>query len=95
MEFKKKEIEENRREFLNYLGFDFDYNNELMYIKDFQIKTDKEEFLNEVVKKYDEYLMLKEKRNISYGELAYIQSLRKRELKELYNAILEYESEDK
>ncbi len=78
-----------RKEFLNYLGFDFDYNNELMYIKDFQIKTDKDKFLNEVVQKYDEYLMLKEKRGVSYGELAYIQNLGKRELKELYNAIIE------
>lgn len=47
------------------------------------------ELLNEVVQKYDEYLMLKEKRGVSYGELAYIQNLDKRELKELYNAILE------
>ena len=48
-----------------------------------------DELLNEVVQKYDEYLMLKEKRGVSYGELAYIQNLDKRELKELYNAILE------
>ena len=47
------------------------------------------ELLNEVVQKYDEYLTLKEKRGVSYGELAYIQNLDKRELKELYNAILE------
>lgn len=47
------------------------------------------ELLNEVIQKYDEYLILKEKRGVSYGELAYIQNLEKRELKELYNAILE------
>ena len=47
------------------------------------------ELLNEVVQKYDEYLMLKEKRGVSYGELAYIQNLDKIELKELYNAIIE------
>ena len=48
-----------------------------------------DELLKEVVQKYDEYLMLKEKRGVSYGELAYIQNLDKRELKELYNAIIE------
>lgn len=49
----------------------------------------KDELLKEVVQKYNEYLMLKEKRTINYMELAFIKSLGKRELKELYNAILE------
>lgn len=48
----------------------------------------KDELLKGVVQKYDEYLMLKEKRNISCSELAYIQSLGTRELKELYRAIV-------
>lgn len=47
------------------------------------------ELLKEVVQKYYEYLLLKEKRGVSYGELAYIQNLGKREIKELYNAVLE------
>jgi hypothetical protein len=36
---------------------------------------EKEEYLREVVNKYDEYLMKTENRGISYGELAYLQDL--------------------
>ena len=43
---------------------------------------EKEEYLLEVVNKYDEYLQKTENRDISYGELAYLQSLSKGQLKE-------------
>ena len=36
---------------------------------------EKEEYLREVCNKYDEYLQKTENRGISYGELAYLQSL--------------------
>lgn len=44
---------------------------------------EKEEYLREVVNKYDAYLMKTENRGISYGELAYLQSLTLGQLKEL------------
>jgi hypothetical protein len=47
-----------------------------------------EEFRNEVIRLYDEYLMQEEKRGVSYGELAYIQDLNDEELNELYNELL-------
>lgn len=43
----------------------------------------KDEYLLEVQRKYDEYLMKTENRGISYGELAYLQSLSISQLKEL------------
>lgn len=42
-----------------------------------------EEYILYIQNKYDEYLMKTENRNISYGELAYIQNLDEKELKEL------------
>lgn len=41
------------------------------------------EYMLNIQSKYDEYLMKTENRGISYGELAYIQSLDKKGLKEL------------
>ena len=56
-----------------------------------------EEFLLEVQSKYDLWLMEKEHRNISYGEIAHIQDLDKEELQELYEEIEQelYEEEEK
>ena len=42
-----------------------------------------EEYRQEVIRKYDEYLMKTEKRGISYGEIAYIEGLKKKELEEM------------
>lgn len=53
-------------------------------------KMDKlEEFRLEVIRLYDEYLDKTEKRNISYGELFHIENLEEKELKDLYNELLE------
>ena len=41
-----------------------------------------EEYRLHIQSKYDEYLMKTENRGISYGELAYIQNLTKKELEE-------------
>lgn len=41
----------------------------------------------EIESKYNEYLTQTEKRGISYGELAYIQNLSKKELQELEKEI--------
>lgn len=46
--------------------------------------SEKDEYTNEVIQAYDEYLMMSEKRGISYGEIAYIQSLKKKGLDALY-----------
>lgn len=46
-----------------------------------------EEYVLWVQSKYDEYLMKTEKRGASYGELAYIQNLSKKELAELEEEI--------
>ena len=54
----------------------------------------REEFIVEVQKNYDEYLMKTENRGISYGEVAYIQGLNDKELEDLNNeAIKELEKE--
>lgn len=45
------------------------------------------ELLNEVQIHYNEYLQQNEKRDISWGELAYLQGLSDEELKELDNEI--------
>lgn len=47
----------------------------------------KEELLQEVVSLYDGYLMETEKRGISYGELAYLQSLNAESLEEFKKQI--------
>jgi hypothetical protein len=55
---------------------------------------DREEFIMEVQQNYDEYLMKTENRGISYGEIAYIQGLSDKELKDLNDeAIKELEKE--
>lgn len=54
----------------------------------------REDFIMEVQQNYDEYLMKTENRGISYGEVAYIQGLNDKELKDLNNeAIKELEKE--
>lgn len=52
-------------------------------------RAELEEYRGEVVRAYDEYIMAKEGRGISYGEIAYIEGLKKRELDALYNEALE------
>lgn len=47
-----------------------------------------DEFNQEVQRLYDEYLMKTEKRGISYGEIAYIEGLSKKELNKLYEELL-------
>lgn len=47
-----------------------------------------EEYKQEVQRVYDEYLMATEGRGISYGEIAYIDSLNKQELDKLYDEAL-------
>lgn len=47
------------------------------------IKMNEENYIANIIMKYDEVMMLQEKRGISYGEIAYIQSLSKKELQEL------------
>lgn len=49
------------------------------------------DFRNEVARLYDEHLYNTEKRGASYGELAYIEGLNKKELNDLYNELLEAE----
>ena len=49
----------------------------------------KEEYLLHITSIYDEYLMRTEKRGISYGELAYLQSLDIDSLQEIENEIFE------
>lgn len=53
-----------------------------------------EEYRNQVQQMYDEWLMKTENRNISYGEMAYIQNLDEKELTELVNE-LQYELYEK
>ena len=53
-----------------------------------------EEYKMQVQSMYDEYLMKTEKRNISYGELYYIQNLSEKELTKLVNE-LQYELYEK
>lgn len=47
-----------------------------------------DEYKQEVERVYDEYLMATEDRGISYGEIAYIEGLNKKELDNLYNEAL-------
>lgn len=47
-----------------------------------------EEYKQEVQRVYDEYLMATEGRGVSYGEIAYIEGLNKKELDDLYNEAL-------
>lgn len=48
---------------------------------------DIEEFRLEVQRMYDEFLYKTEKRGISYGEIAHIESLSECELQDLYNEL--------
>lgn len=49
------------------------------------------EYVKEVQGLYDEYLQKTENRGISYGEIYYIQNLRKKELDKLYKELLKSE----
>lgn len=49
-----------------------------------------DEFIEEVIERYDEYLMASEGRGISYGEIAHINGLGKEELNALYEEANEY-----
>lgn len=51
--------------------------------------VDIEDFRGEVVRLYDEHIMKTEHRGISWGELAHIDGLKKKELQELYNELYE------
>lgn len=48
---------------------------------------EKSEFCEHIKQLYDEYLMKTEKRGISWGELAYIDGLTMKELKEFENEL--------
>lgn len=48
-----------------------------------------DEFRQEVERLYDEYLYETEGRGMSYGELAYIEGLNKKELNALYKELIE------
>lgn len=52
----------------------------------------REEFVEEVIDRYDELLMEEQGRGISYGEIAYIDSLDKEELNKLYEEICEWDN---
>ena len=49
----------------------------------------KQEIKDFVQQQYDEYLMRTENRGISYGEIAYIQGLNTKELRNLYQELEE------
>lgn len=51
------------------------------------------DFRMEVERLYNEYLEKTENRNISYGEIAYIQDLSIEDLQDMYEELLESESE--
>lgn len=59
----------------------------------FEAETIEEGYQMEVQRLYDERLQRTEQRGASYGELAYIYELDKSGLDELYNELLEEESE--
>lgn len=52
------------------------------------------EFEQEVERKYNEWLEINENRNISYGEMFYIQNLSEQDLKDMYEELLEQLKED-
>lgn len=67
--------------------------NNYKYIKGGEIMTKQElmDFRMEVERLYNEYLEKTENRNISYGEIAYIQDLSIEELQDMYKELLESE----
>ena len=58
-----------------------------------KIDNEESEFVLEVERLYDERLMKTENRGMSYGEIAYIESLSKEELNKLYEELLESEED--
>ncbi len=55
----------------------------------------RDEFVEEVIDRYDELLNEEQGRGISYGEIAYIDSLDKEELNKLYEEICEWDKNNK
>lgn len=53
-----------------------------------------DEFRLEVQSRYDEYLYRTEGRGASYGEIAHIEGLNKKELNELYEELIEEEEKN-
>lgn len=47
------------------------------------IKVSFKEYQLEIIELYDNWIQKEEKRGVSYGEIAYIESLKKRELEEI------------
>lgn len=47
------------------------------------------EYKDYIINKYDEYIYYKEHRCISYGEIAYIYSLKRKQLQQLESEIFE------
>lgn len=52
-------------------------------------KQEKQEYIMHVENLYDTLMNIKEERGISYGEIAYVESLKKKELEELEEEIIE------
>jgi len=52
-------------------------------------KQEKQEYIMYLENLYDTLMNIKEERNISYGEIAYIESLDKKGLEDLENEIIE------
>lgn len=52
-------------------------------------KQEKQEYIMHVENLYDALVNIQEQRNISYGEIAYVESLKKKELEELEEEIIE------
>lgn len=52
-------------------------------------KQEKNDYILEIESLYDEYLQKTENRGISYGEIAYIQGLKKKDLDSLYVELLD------
>lgn len=52
-------------------------------------KQEKQEYIMHIENLYDALMNIKEERGISYGEIAYVESLKKKELEELEEEIIE------
>lgn len=52
-------------------------------------KQEKQEYIMHVENLYDTLMNIKEERGISYGEIAYVESLKKKELEKLEEEIIE------
>ena len=59
----------------------------------YKAETIEQDYLMEIERLYNEHTERTENRNPSYGELAHIQNLDKKELDDLYNELIEEENE--